>query len=101
MKALSQKLSPRELECLAWAAQGKTYTEIGKMLGISFATVKTNLDNARFKLGGVNLAHAVALAILYGHLFMPEAIILARQRNAEEAWEQRQRYFIGEMGVVR
>jgi DNA-binding CsgD family transcriptional regulator len=101
MKALSQKLSPRELECLAWAAQGKTYTAIGKILGISFATVKTNLDTARHKLGAVNLPHAVALAILYGHLFMPEATILARQRNAEEAWEQRQRCFVGEMGVIR
>ena len=69
------------------------------MLGISFATVKTNLDTARHKLGGVNLTHAVALAILYGHLFMLEATMLARQKNATEAWGQR--YFIGEMGVVR
>jgi DNA-binding CsgD family transcriptional regulator len=99
IKPPTNRLSPREIECLAWAAQGKTYAEIGLLLGISFATVKTNLDNARFKLGAVNLTHAVALAIIYGNLFMTEKTIYERQRTAELEWEQR--YYIGEMGVVR
>jgi DNA-binding CsgD family transcriptional regulator len=98
MKIPSTKLSSRELECLAWAAQGKTSVEISKMLGISFGTVRTHLDNARFKLGGANLTHAVALAILYGNLFMTERTKLTRQRNTELVWEQR--CFIGEMGAV-
>jgi hypothetical protein len=84
---------------LAWAAQGKTYAEIGLLLGISFATVKSNLDNARHKLGAVNLTHAVALAIIYGNLFMTEHTIYVRQRAAELDYERM--YFIGEMGVVR
>ena len=99
MKIPSQRLSPRELECLAWAAQGKTYGEISTMLGISFGTVKTNLDIARFKLGAVNVTHAVALAILYGNLFMTEETILARKRKAEQEWAQR--HIIGELGVIR
>lgn len=84
---------------MAWAAQGKTYSEISLLLGIAFGTVKTNLDMARFKLGAVNLTHAVALAIIYGNLFMKEKTIHARQRTAELEWKQR--CYIGEMGVVR
>ena len=32
-------LSPRELECLEWAAEGKSAWEIGQILGISRYTV--------------------------------------------------------------
>lgn len=99
MKIPNRKLTPRELECLAWAAQGKTYADISSMLGIPFGTVKTNLDAARWKLGGVNLTHTVALAILQGHLFMTEQTLLARQQAAELEWTQR--HFVGEIGVIR
>ncbi|MDN5005505.1 LuxR family transcriptional regulator [Bradyrhizobium sp. GCM10027634] len=44
-------LSPRELECLEWAAQGKSAWEIGCILGISRHTVSSYLDNAKEKLG--------------------------------------------------
>lgn len=45
------KLSPRELECLEWAAQGKTAWEIGRILGISRHTVVSYLDTVKEKLG--------------------------------------------------
>ena len=47
----SALLSPRELECLEWAAQGKSAWEIGRILGISRHTVASYLDNAKEKLG--------------------------------------------------
>jgi DNA-binding CsgD family transcriptional regulator len=67
-------LSPRELECLTWAAHGKTYTEIGMILNIKFATVKRHLDFARLKLNAVNLPHAVAIAIQNGLFEIKEGI---------------------------
>jgi DNA-binding CsgD family transcriptional regulator len=59
-------LSPRERECLYWAAQGKTCYETGLILGLGATTVKVYLDNARYKLNAVNLAHAAALAVKLG-----------------------------------
>jgi DNA-binding CsgD family transcriptional regulator len=44
-------LSPREFECLEWAAQGKSFWEIGRILGISRHTVASYLDSAKEKLG--------------------------------------------------
>lgn len=44
-------LSPRELECLEWAAEGKSAWEIGQILGISRYTVAYYLENAKEKLG--------------------------------------------------
>jgi DNA-binding CsgD family transcriptional regulator len=44
-------LSPREFECLDWAAQGKSSWEIGCILGISRHTVASYLDSAKEKLG--------------------------------------------------
>lgn len=45
------RLSPRELECLEWASQGKSAWEIGRILGISRNTVASYLENAKEKLG--------------------------------------------------
>jgi DNA-binding CsgD family transcriptional regulator len=44
-------LSPRELECLEWASQGKSAWEIGRILGISRHTAASYLDSAKEKLG--------------------------------------------------
>jgi DNA-binding CsgD family transcriptional regulator len=53
-------LSPRETECLEWAAQGKSAWEIGTILGISRHTVATYLENAKTKLGVRTIVQAVA-----------------------------------------
>lgn len=55
-------LSPREAECLEWAAQGKSAWEIGVILGISRHTVSTYLENAKTKLGVRTIVQAVARA---------------------------------------
>jgi len=55
------ELKPRELECLQWAAAGKTAWEIGQILGISERTTNFHLGNVRAKLGVCTLRQAVAL----------------------------------------
>ncbi|UFX48883.1 LuxR family transcriptional regulator [Bradyrhizobium quebecense] len=52
-------LSPRELECLEWAAHGKSAWEIGRILGISHHTAASYLNNAREKLGVRTIIQAV------------------------------------------
>jgi LuxR family transcriptional regulator, activator of conjugal transfer of Ti plasmids len=44
-------LSPRERECMKWAAEGKSHWDIGRILGISQHTVADHLENAKAKLG--------------------------------------------------
>ncbi|XSC47571.1 helix-turn-helix transcriptional regulator [Bradyrhizobium sp. RDT10] len=53
-------LSPRELECLEWAAQGKSAWDIGQILGISRHTAATYLENSKAKLGVRTIVQAVA-----------------------------------------
>lgn len=53
-------LSPREIECLGWAANGKSAWETGRILGISRHTVAFHLDNAKAKLGVRSTIQAVA-----------------------------------------
>jgi DNA-binding CsgD family transcriptional regulator len=91
----STKLSAREIEALSWAAQGKTYNDIGIIMGITFGSVKTYLDTARHKLGATNVTQAVALAITYGHIIMTEEAVA--KRNSEEQIARRH----GEMNVIR
>jgi LuxR family transcriptional activator of conjugal transfer of Ti plasmids len=57
------RLSPREMECLRWAAAGKSVWAIGVILGISEHTATFHLSNARKKLGVENLCQAVALYV--------------------------------------
>lgn len=59
-------LSRREIDCLNWAAQGKSSWEIGRILGISHYTVAFHLDNARTKLGVRSTIQAVARFVAAG-----------------------------------
>ncbi|MBX9612304.1 MAG: LuxR family transcriptional regulator [Burkholderiales bacterium] len=60
------QLTPRESECLRWAADGKTSWEIGQLLSMSESTVTFHLNNAMQKLDVCNRQHAVARATLQG-----------------------------------
>lgn len=62
------ELTPRELECLQWAAIGKSEWEISQILGISEHTSEKHLLNAKTKLGAVNRVQAVAEAIRRGYI---------------------------------
>jgi DNA-binding NarL/FixJ family response regulator len=59
-------LTQREREVLRLIAEGKSNREIGTILGISAATVKTHIENAREKLGAPDRAAAVATALKRG-----------------------------------
>lgn len=52
-------LSPREFECLRWAAAGKSAWDIALILGISRRTAAYHLDNAKAKLGVRTIVQAV------------------------------------------
>jgi DNA-binding CsgD family transcriptional regulator len=59
--ALLACLTPRERECLHWAAEGKTAWEIGRILGVTRRTAAFHLDNAKVKLGVWTIPQAVAM----------------------------------------
>jgi LuxR family quorum sensing-dependent transcriptional regulator len=51
------------VEVLTWVAQGKSAWEIGEILNIAKRTVDEHVQTAVRKIGAVNRAHAVALAV--------------------------------------
>lgn len=59
-------LSEREMECLNWAAVGKTSWETSMILGIAERTVVFHLQNAVEKLGVSNKLQAVARGVSLG-----------------------------------
>lgn len=60
------ELSDREVECLTWAARGRTEMEISQLLHRSVATIHFHLRNAITKLNARNRTHAVAIACTRG-----------------------------------
>ena len=44
-------ITPREAEILHWLAEGKTASEIGTILAISYITVNQHIRNAKAKFG--------------------------------------------------
>lgn len=61
-------LAPREAECILHTACGEQIKVIARELGISPATVKHRLDNAKFKTGTHTLAELIAAAMRRGWL---------------------------------
>jgi LuxR family quorum sensing-dependent transcriptional regulator len=56
-------LSGREIECLRWAAAGKTAWETSEILHLSEQTVVQYMKSATRKLGAQNKGHAIAEAL--------------------------------------
>jgi DNA-binding CsgD family transcriptional regulator len=56
-------LSRRELQCLEFAAQGKSDWVVGKLLNISERTVHNHIENAKRRLGVVTRVQAVVHAL--------------------------------------
>ncbi|MEI2264389.1 helix-turn-helix transcriptional regulator [Erwinia sp. CGal63] len=61
--ASSTLLTPRENAILYWASVGKTYEEVGIILGIKTTTVKFHMANIVKKLGVANARQAVCLSV--------------------------------------
>ena len=59
-------LSNRERQALTWAARGNTNIEIAELMDVSYASVRTYIENARRKLACGNVTHAVATAMAIG-----------------------------------
>jgi LuxR family quorum sensing-dependent transcriptional regulator len=64
--ARNSSLTPREREVFGWVAQGKSAGEIGEILHISKRTVDKHVQAAIQKLGALNRAHAIAIALRDG-----------------------------------
>lgn len=64
----SSKLSKREVECLRWAAIGKTDHEISMIIHRSRATVRFHIHNASTKLDAVNRSQTVFKAAQLGYI---------------------------------
>jgi LuxR family quorum sensing-dependent transcriptional regulator len=60
------QLSPREIECLQWAAVGKSDADIAAIIGISPATVHFHVEQAKRRLGVRTRVEAVAMGVLHG-----------------------------------
>ena len=62
------RMSKREVECLRWAAVGKTDSEIARIRGRSCATIRFHIHNAAMKLNAVNRSQAIFKAAQLGYL---------------------------------
>lgn len=59
-------LSAREIECLQWAATGKSDGEIAALLGIQPRTAHFHIEQAKKRLGVRTRVEAVAVGVLHG-----------------------------------
>lgn len=62
----SPSLSPRERECLQWAAAGKTDWEIGEILSISERTAGAHIEHAKEKCGVSTRIQAIVMTLQSG-----------------------------------
>ncbi len=60
------QLTPRDLELLRLLADGRSLTEIGFALGLSYKTVANNTSTLRAKLGVTRTAELIRLAVQLG-----------------------------------
>lgn len=59
-------LSAREIECLQWAAVGKSDGDIATLIGIKPATAHFHIEQAKKRLGVKTRVEAVAVGVLHG-----------------------------------
>jgi DNA-binding CsgD family transcriptional regulator len=62
------ELTERELECLSWAAAGKSDWEIGQILSVSSKTINYHIENAKRKFGVTTRIQAIIAAMRSGKL---------------------------------
>jgi len=66
--ATPARLTRREIQCLKWAAAGKTDAEIAEIVTISLPTVRFHVNNAARKLGVSGRSQAVQRAATLGYI---------------------------------
>lgn len=62
------RLTRREIQCLKWAAAGKTDIEISQIVGISLPTVRFHITNASRRLGVSGRSRAIHHAAVLGYI---------------------------------
>jgi DNA-binding CsgD family transcriptional regulator len=62
------RLTRREIQCLKWAAAGKTDAEIGQIMRISLPTVRFHINNAGRKLAAPGRSQAIRRAAVLGYV---------------------------------
>lgn len=70
--ALSDSLTPRELEVLEWMATPNTYRQIARELGVSEETVRSHAKSILEKMKQPNRAQAVLAAVKLGLIRLRE-----------------------------
>lgn len=68
MTGEARKLSPRQVECVRWVAEGKTDAEIGVIMKLSPRTVRFHLDAAKAKLSVTTRCQLLVWAIKHGEI---------------------------------
>lgn len=63
-------LTPRERECLRWAALGKTSWEISKILNVKETTIQTHIENAKRKFNVPSKMQAVVRSLQCGAIHL-------------------------------
>lgn len=80
--AIEAGLTKRQIECLYWAARGKTDWEIGAILGCSHAGVRYHMVKASEALDTTNRAQTIYHACLLGYLSFEDRRNAADDRPA-------------------
>lgn len=62
------RLTPREIQCLKWAALGKTDAEVAIIMDISLPTVRFHITNAARKLAVSGRSQALYRAAMLGYI---------------------------------
>lgn len=75
------RLTRREIQCLRWAAAGKTDQEIGRIVHISAPTVRFHLTNASRKLNVNGRSQAIHRAAGLGYIGGPIAAVRSSGSN--------------------
>jgi LuxR family quorum-sensing system transcriptional regulator CciR len=70
----TRRLTPRQRECLVWAAKGKTDWEIGEILGLNEETVTEYLDLARKRLDTSRRVQLAIKALFDGQISFLEVL---------------------------
>ncbi|MFJ3984377.1 LuxR C-terminal-related transcriptional regulator [Streptomyces fungicidicus] len=78
-------LTRRQREVLRMVASGYTSAQAGNRLGVARATIDRHLADVYRQLGANDRSHAVALAIYYGHITLPELAAIAGVHTQEQA----------------
>jgi DNA-binding NarL/FixJ family response regulator len=60
------KLTGRELLVIKLLSEGATNNNVAVLIKVKLSTVKTHIENARWKLDALNTTHLVAICIRAG-----------------------------------